>query len=110
MFCYLRYIPDSCSLNNIPDNKLPDGLILGTTLGAVHTPKYISINKNLYKDFSTKIKTRKMRKKSSFLKRLISTKVLLQITLRFRILCQILIYAIMPFGNLQFMNICTSGI
>ena len=31
-------IPDGCSLDNVPDDKLADGLVLGASLGAVGAP------------------------------------------------------------------------
>ena len=43
LWTYLRDVPDSGSLNNVPDHKLPDGLILGASLGAVHTPDELHV-------------------------------------------------------------------
>jgi len=36
-------IPDGCSLDNVPDDKLADGLVLGASLGAVGAPDGLDV-------------------------------------------------------------------
>jgi len=39
----LRNVPDCSSFHNVPDHELPDGLVLGDTLGAVSATDVLDV-------------------------------------------------------------------